>query len=251
MNDKARVAQGPFATPHPQDASDPRLPVEVTAIWLASSSAALKARLLAALPKHPQVVLLGHCDSDDESLATQLAERRPDLLLIDWHDTPRPKRGLSVMKDYAALAPRVLLLVGNATAGVIEGILKHRLHGYLRFDSTVDECVRAIACVRQGEIWIPRARLTAALAELVWQRDAQEQDAAETSMGDTTLHQFTAREQQIVILVRQGMTNKQIARELGIVEDTVKKHLQHVYDKIGVRRRALLVLGTKDDRQQG
>jgi DNA-binding CsgD family transcriptional regulator len=36
------------------------------------------------------------------------------------------------------------------------------------------------------------------------------------------------------------MTNKQIARELGIVEDTVKKHLQHIYDKIGVRRRRVL-----------
>jgi len=39
------------------------------------------------------------------------------------------------------------------------------------------------------------------------------------------------------------MTNKQIARQLGIVEETVKKHLQHVYDKFGVRRRALVMLG--------
>ena len=61
-----------------------------------------------------------------------------------------------------------------------------------------------------------------------------------------TTTQFTTREQQIVILVREGMTNKQIGRELGIVEDTVKKHLQHIYDKIGVRRRALLALGVPE-----
>jgi DNA-binding CsgD family transcriptional regulator len=43
-------------------------------------------------------------------------------------------------------------------------------------------------------------------------------------------------------LLTQGMTNKQIANKLGIAEDTVKKHLQHVYKKLGVRRRALLII---------
>ena len=52
----------------------------------------------------------------------------------------------------------------------------------------------------------------------------------------------TCREQQIVGLLQQGMTNKQIAQELGIAEDTVKKHLHRAYKKLGVRRRALLIL---------
>ncbi|HET9447714.1 MAG TPA: helix-turn-helix transcriptional regulator [Steroidobacteraceae bacterium] len=52
----------------------------------------------------------------------------------------------------------------------------------------------------------------------------------------------TDRELQIVRLLTQGMTNKQIANKLGIAEDTVKKHLQHVYKKLGVRRRALLII---------
>jgi DNA-binding NarL/FixJ family response regulator len=52
----------------------------------------------------------------------------------------------------------------------------------------------------------------------------------------------TEREEQIVKLIRQGLTNKEIAQRLGIVEDTVKKHLQHIYDKLGVRRRTLVML---------
>jgi DNA-binding NarL/FixJ family response regulator len=197
----------------------------------------LKTRLLGGLPQHANITVLGHCDADDESLAAQLAEQRPDLLLIDWLGTTRPDRVPSVMKYYAALAPRVLLLVETPTVGIVEGILKHRLHGYLQFDSTREECVRAISCVRQGEVWIPRSRLAAALGELLWERDARPHNE-----NNLPISQFTMREQQIVILVRQGLTNKQIARELGIVEDTVKKHLQHVYDKIGVRRRVSLVL---------
>jgi len=52
----------------------------------------------------------------------------------------------------------------------------------------------------------------------------------------------TDREREIIDLLRRGMTNKQIAHQLGIMEETVKKHLQHVYDKFGVRRRALVML---------
>jgi LuxR family maltose regulon positive regulatory protein len=46
----------------------------------------------------------------------------------------------------------------------------------------------------------------------------------------------------VVAHVRQGFTNKEIARRLGIQEDTVKKHLQAVFGKLGVHRRALLAL---------
>lgn len=53
----------------------------------------------------------------------------------------------------------------------------------------------------------------------------------------------TRREQQTVQLLLRGMTNKQIAQRLDIAEDTVKKHLHHVYKKLGVGRRALLIVG--------
>jgi DNA-binding NarL/FixJ family response regulator len=48
-------------------------------------------------------------------------------------------------------------------------------------------------------------------------------------------------------LVLLGMTNKQIAQDLRIAEDTVKKHLQHIYKKVGVHRRALLMVENRQD----
>ena len=53
---------------------------------------------------------------------------------------------------------------------------------------------------------------------------------------------FTGREREIVDLLMQGMSNRQIAQSLGIAEATVKKHLHHVYRKLGVRSRALLIV---------
>jgi DNA-binding CsgD family transcriptional regulator len=53
---------------------------------------------------------------------------------------------------------------------------------------------------------------------------------------------FTNREREIVDLLMQGMTNRQIAQALGNAEATVKKHLHHIYRKLGVRSRTLLIV---------
>ncbi|MGH8615807.1 MAG: response regulator transcription factor, partial [Gammaproteobacteria bacterium] len=67
-------------------------------------------------------------------------------------------------------------------------------------------------------------------------------DAKAESNQVCTADMLTKREEQIVRLLGQGLTNKQMARQLGIMEDTVKKHLQNVFGKLGVRRRTLVVL---------
>jgi len=56
---------------------------------------------------------------------------------------------------------------------------------------------------------------------------------------------FTEREREIVDLLMEGMSNRQIANALGITEGTVKKHLNHVFRKLGVHSRALLIVGQK------
>jgi len=84
--------------------------------------------------------------------------------------------------------------------------------------------------------------------------DRRQRDRAESS-GSTDLRRAreldshkakrvcTARELEVLGLLLQGMTNKQIAQRLRIAEDTVKKHLQHIYRKLEVHRRALLLIG--------
>jgi DNA-binding CsgD family transcriptional regulator len=73
------------------------------------------------------------------------------------------------------------------------------------------------------------------------QQDRRRQAPQADRPAGYAAHECTDREQQIIALLLQGMTNKEIAQTLGIAEDTVKKHLQHAYKKLGVRRRALLI----------
>jgi DNA-binding NarL/FixJ family response regulator len=214
---------------------------ETISIWLASHSDDFRRSLVACLDRNPQIVLQGECSADDESLATRLNAERPDVLLVDWPARARPGPDVSVLKRLALLAPQVLVLVATPTMGIVAAILRNRLHGYLRFDSSPDECGRAISRVFEGDVWIPRSRLAESLGDLL--REREERRAPGAALHRKSVGRFTTREREVVRLVRQGMTNKEIGHDLGIVEDTVKKHLQHVYDKLGIRRRSLLVLG--------
>ncbi len=67
-------------------------------------------------------------------------------------------------------------------------------------------------------------------------------DANAESNRACSADMLTKREEQIVRLLGQGLTNKQMAEQLGIMADTVKKHLHNIFGKLGVRRRTLVVL---------
>ncbi len=211
-------------------------------VWIASNDAVIRSGVAQRLAVEPDIQVLGACPSDDLALALQLSERRPFLVLIDWLDGPMRRRAGRAARHYASLAPRVLLLARSPGAALVETILRHRLHGFLCAETAIADCVRAIRRVAAGEIWVPRALLATVLADLMRHRSTADRMHREIGGADDSASQVTGRERQIVMLVRQGWTNKQIGRELGIVEETVKKHLQHIYDKLGVRRRALLVV---------
>lgn len=72
-------------------------------------------------------------------------------------------------------------------------------------------------------------------------RQGDRRQQAPPSARDPT-PSFTGRERQIVDLLTQGKSNRQIGQALGIAEATVKKHLHHVFRKLGVRSRALLIV---------
>ena len=55
---------------------------------------------------------------------------------------------------------------------------------------------------------------------------------------------LTPREREIALLVRTGLSNKQIARQLTVSEGTIKVHLHHVYDKLAIRNRTMLAMLT-------
>jgi DNA-binding NarL/FixJ family response regulator len=204
-------------------------------VMLASDRNRVLAAWLPQLEHARDFDLQGGPVTDAAWIARCLEKRKPKLLILDKAlfnrlDT-RSRRGIN--KPSAGV--RVLLVCDNDDDHALETVLSNRFHGLLRTDCVPDMLGKAIRSVAHGEIWLARASLAKALTKLQpWAEDGKAVERSE---------RLTPRERQIVALVRHGWTNKQIARHLSIVEDTVKKHLQSIFPKLGVHRRALVVLG--------
>jgi DNA-binding NarL/FixJ family response regulator len=94
---------------------------------------------------------------------------------------------------------------------------------------------KCIQSVHQGQVWANSEQLQY-LVEIVTQVPSL---LMVNARGEKLL---TPREEQVVALVADGLSNREVARELGLSEHTVKKYLFHIFDKLGISSRVELVL---------
>ena len=172
--------------------------------------------------------------------ASQLRERiaaegAPHLLLLDEELMQTLDEATTGLFSQRADDLHVLLLCERMHRGHADSVIARGLHGCLEIVAAPGTWAKAVSAVRRGELWLPRAMLPAA----VLQQAAAQRTGASPPLPDG----LTRRERETVSLVREGLSNKQIARRLGVGEDTVKKHLQHAFAKLGIHRRALVVVG--------
>ncbi|MGH8509166.1 MAG: response regulator transcription factor [Gammaproteobacteria bacterium] len=209
-------------------------------VLIASSRENLLKKLLPWLASEQGIKVLGEPIADPLLLPMYLEQWQPTLLLLDKALLDRLGSESLRMIRPKVRKVRVLLLWDEFCPGLVEDILRNRFHGHLLTSCSSDTYVKAIRAVCRGDIWLPRGLLAQALSNLL--ETPSPGDAKTESNRVCGSDVLTKREEQIVRLLSQGLTNKQMARHLGIMEDTVKKHLQNVFGKLGVRRRTLVVL---------
>ena len=173
---------------------------------------------------------------------------QPDVLVLDCATCAPPERLILQRTARGQHPARILWFLDAAPNGnyavrsVLEAVKAGWCHGYIVKDCSPDNCVRAITAVAQHDIWLPRAMLVRALSEPAVLRAVLKPAVAGARGSERVRMLLTMRERQILQLVRRGLTNKEVGRQLDIKEDTVKKHLRNMYAKFGVHRRALMLL---------
>ncbi len=131
---------------------------------------------------------------------------------------------------------RCLVFYDELTLHAVVESIGRGARGCLRKDSTADEWRKAIQIVLRGGMWFPQPLLSDALVlELGRMNTTRAQTPEENAL--------TSREREIRECVTEGMTNKEIARWLGISPTTVKTHLQHMFGKLHINHRVLLMRG--------
>jgi DNA-binding NarL/FixJ family response regulator len=128
---------------------------------------------------------------------------------------------------------QVLVVLPNCTDATATDLLQHGARGVLAAGEEYAQGVRAIRAVHRGQIWGSRSVLSAIAKAAIRQiLDAESRSRSLTSLTD--------RERQIVNLLREGSSNKQIALRLNISDKTVKTHVQNIFSKLQVRRRQMV-----------
>jgi len=167
-------------------------------------------------------------DSLESVLAALEAEPGIDLVLLDLHMPGN--HGLAGLAAIRAQYPGVAVIVvsANDDPRVVRRALDHGAAGYLPKSSGLDELREAIRSVMACEQWLP-ASLRAAVARA--------QSSADDSALAARLASLSPQQFRVLVLVAEGLLNKQIADRLDVQERTVKAHLSAIFDRLGVRNR--------------
>ena len=158
-------------------------------------------------------------------------ETAPALLLLDGDDPAIDRERRRPLLP----APRRLYFYRHPDVAALHHCISTRANACLgKFDKP-DTVLRALAAAESGLFVVAPALLLAALHDGAQLPVPAPLDAPGDWPG------LTARQREIVAWAARGMSNKQIARQLGISPETVKTHLRHVFEREGVHGRVALV----------
>ena len=204
-------------------------------VLIADDHALFREGLGMLLAQQDDIQVVGEAKDGLETL-NQVEALQPDILLLD---ILMPEvGGLEVLPKIRARCPKtkVLMLTGFLEEELITEAMQNGAKGYLLKGADYKELVKAIRATHAGELWAERKVLTLLLESLF------EKVSGLHASRSVSRESLTEREHEIVGWVIQGMTNKEIAEQLGISDKTVKTHLSNIFSKLKVSRRLELLL---------
>jgi len=159
----------------------------------------------------------------------------PDIVVLDFGASG--EYGFQVLRELGELTDtvRVILITDRADEGDVGPALQLGARGVITQDDDAEILFRSIRKVHAGEFWISRA----SVADLVSAIRSLTTHAKGTR---TAKFSITPRQQEIISKIVSGHSNKEIARQFSLSEETVKRHLTNIFDKLGVSNRLELAV---------
>ena len=201
-------------------------------ILLIDDHTLFRSGIRALLQRQPDFAVVDEAADGVEGLK-RAKQHRPDVILLDLN-----MPGLSGLETLALLAQdlpdtAVLILTVSEEAEELASALRGGARGYLLKNIEADFLASAIRRAASGEPVISDGMT----AKLVAQFRAPAQPSAPTAPSAEDGARLTVREREIVRGLARGESNKQIARDLGVAESTVKIHVQNILKKLNLASR--------------
>jgi len=193
-------------------------------ILLADDHIIVREGLRACLAEYPQIMIVGEA-SDGKEAVQKVEELKPDVVLMDLNMPVLSGLTATSLIKEKKKKTRVLVLTVYDEREYIVKILDAGGDGYLLKDTSPSELVRGIEAVHRGD-----AYFSPAVSRIV----LSEHKARSLPKGRRPSAILSRRELEVVTLIAEGFTNKEIANTLFISERTVTTHRERIMKKLDV-----------------
>ncbi len=191
-------------------------------VLVADDHPVVRKGLLSCLERQPRLKVVGEAADGDEAVQKAL-ELAPDVVLMDI-SMPRVS-GLAATQHLRQAAPdiKILILSVHNNQSYIFRIIQAGAHGYVSKEAAPEELLRAIESVCDGAPFFSPSVAQAALSQLVNHGGKPEPFA-----------QLTSREREVLSLIAEGQSNKEIANRLGIGVRTIETHRERIMRRLDI-----------------
>jgi len=191
-------------------------------ILVADDHPVVRKGLQSCLARQDRLKIVGEASDGDEALK-KTRELSPDVVLMDI--SMPGMNGLAVTEVLRKEHPdvKVLVLSVHNNRDYIFRIIQAGAHGFISKEAPPDELLRAIESVHSGEPFFSPEIAKAALNQLVSSGGKKDPFA-----------QLTSREREVLVLIAEGQSNKEIANRLGIGVRTIETHRERIMRRLDI-----------------
>ena len=201
--------------------------------------------MIAALQRSRHRIVVVGSAADSIGILKGLREIRADIAVISVELRDGPIAGLQVTREARASYPatRIIMAVDSSAANIVVEAFRAGAHGILSRDDPFEMLCKCIHAVYEGQVWANSAQLHFVIEALSKSTPALIGNAQGASL-------LTKREEELVELVAQGLTNRDISQQLKLSEHTVRNYMFRIFNKVGISNRlelALYALNRRED----
>ena len=212
-------------------------------VLLIEDNRLLREGITAMLNEQPDLRAVAATGNGD---ALAKAEKlRPQVVLLDMG--LRSQNSLRVVESIKARFPKTEIVVMDlipVEADVVD-FVKAGVAGFILKDATLEDFLRTIRSVAEGHKVLPPPLTGSLFSQIV-------EHAIQSGSTDKLLKavRMTKREHEVIGLIAEGRSNKEIARELHIAVHTVKSHVHNILEKLELSTRLQIAAFVRDERNQ-
>jgi len=193
--------------------------------------------LVGALRRRPEFQV-NSCSVDMNVILTAIARFPVNVILMNADHPKLAGQDMANVRRLHLTHPHIakVLVLGHSDRESVVNAFRSGVKGLFCFaDYPFRLLCKCIQSVHQGQVWANSEQLQYLLETVT-------QVPSLRMVNARGVRLLTPREEQVVALVADGLSNREVARELGLSEHTVKKYLFHIFDKLGISSRVELTL---------